>query len=770
MSGGSSSRSNNGNVSSILRELDGRREALRAEIENLDDEARRIDALRREKVLEDQELSRQIDELKNTHSKRAGAVDYFGGPFDWAGRLREQMERIFGIKSFRLAQEGACNANMDGRDIVCIMPTGGGKSLTYQLPATLMPGCTLVVSPLISLMKDQIFHLREQNIEALMLSGGMSKSELAEATQRLIATATGTDHTRKEVKLCYVTPERIAKSNQFMSLVSKLHEAGKLARIVIDEAHCVSQWGHDYRPDYKGLSKLRMLYPNVPILALSATCPPIVLRDLLAILRLRPITDGRAADGIGTVQFTSPLYRKNLHYKVLPKPSASTDAMTKMVNFILACHPDDTGIVYCLTRADAENVAEELHNVSQAQIKTGVYHAEVSEGAKEELHEAWRKGTIKVVCATIAFGLGIDKADVRFVLHHSISKSIETFYQESGRAGRDGNDADCILYYRLQDAFRVPGMVSDQHAEKKMHDMVRFCLDMQGCRKLEFAKYFSSASSASWAEDNARCGHCDNCTRDPTRITQIDATRDAQRVLAVCRALHARKTKVSAAQLADTARGVGAMAKTITIEPNGRVSLSPSDTEALVAHMLIGGYLRESYKQNAYKTQVYLQPGPLARSLDSGKKLVVQLAVSERKSTKIKDSGAGSRKRKARGRPSGAAEEESEDAGYSAEEDDVAAAEPEAVAGPSRTKRRRSGAHAPRKQAAVEDTPDSIDEDYSDDGILWTGNLRGAPAPTHSGTRRSTRTLSTNGARRASGSSSVVDAQFAGEVIDISSD
>lgn len=270
-------------------------------------------------------------------------------------------------------------------------------------------------------MTDQILHLRESGVEAVMLTGGTPRPLLNEIQQRLISMASSRvhGHQGRDIKLCYVTPEKIAKSKTFMSLLRKLVEGGKLARIVIDEAHCASQMGHDFRPDYRKLSILRQFFPHVPILALSATCPPRVLQDILKILKMKPVVDGKAAPPDGTVYFSAPLYRKNLHYTVLPKPSSAKELIATMSDYILQNHRNDSGIIYCLAKKDAESVAESIQAVSNGRIKTGVYHANVEDGQKEKLHMQWREGKVQVVCATIAFGLGIDKGNVRFVLHHT---------------------------------------------------------------------------------------------------------------------------------------------------------------------------------------------------------------------------------------------------------------------------------------------------------------------------------------------------------------
>ncbi|TFK39324.1 P-loop containing nucleoside triphosphate hydrolase protein [Crucibulum laeve] len=575
------------------------------------------------------------------HSKNKGkgrqksGIDYMNDEFDWMAGLKGRMKAVFGIDNFRLCQQGVCNANMDARDIVCVMPTGGGKSLTYQLPALLTPGCTLVISPLISLMTDQILHLQEAGVEAVKLTGSTSLAEKKEVQARLKLQAErrlGPED--REIKLCYVTPEKLAKDNSFLSLLQKLDSAGKFARIVIDEAHCVSHLGHDFRPDYQKLHRLRQLFPNVPVMALSATCPPAVLQDIIKTLGLRAVVDGNNAAAEGTVYFSSPLYRKNLHYKVLPKPAKAEDTYKTMAKYILEHHPNDSGIVYCFTKKDTETVAEKLRECSQNQIRTGVYHAGVADGSKENLHKAWRQGTVKVVCATIAFGMGIDKGDVRFVLHHS--KSLEGYYQESGRAGRDGRPADCILYYRPQDLSTIGAITaSEKDGQSKLHAMLEFAEDLKECRKIQFAKYFSHStetSISSWATEDEgaldNCAHCDNCTRSPESFDCKDVTLAAWQILKITAEVQRTRGKLTLSMLASLAKsakggtydvGKGKKKEKADLDLNvvcgGPVELSKDDIEHLLVRLLIKQYLQEEYQQTAYQGILYLVPGPFSPQL-----------------------------------------------------------------------------------------------------------------------------------------------------------
>ncbi|XP_066947750.1 ATP-dependent DNA helicase Q1-like isoform X3 [Macrobrachium rosenbergii] len=458
-----------------------------------------------------QQLIKKREKLKDAIQQQSSALlaqkDWERQDFPWSSKLDEMRNSVFCISEFRPYQLPAMNATLSGTDCILIMPTGGGKSLCYQLPALICKGISLVVSPLVSLMEDQIMGLRAIGVDARMLSAETPKEEV-----NLVYTAM-TDP-KAPVKLLYVTPERLAKSKRFMAKVQKMHQMGLFARLAIDEVHCCSQWGHDFRPDYKFLGVMRKMFPDVPILGLTATATSRIITDVQKILNIQ-----------GCLILKASFNRPNLFYEV--------------------------------------------------------------------------------VVATIAFGMGIDKPDVRFVIHHCISKSMENFYQESGRAGRDNKPAKCLVFWRYADFARQSTMVfTEQTGLDNLYGLISYCLDGNRCRRNIIAEHFDERWDAS--DCNGMCDHC----RTPRETKRLDLRVYSEQLLMILTKALSRDQRLTGQKLVDAWLGKGA--KDARVQEAIVKDLSRDRAENIVAFLILDGFLKEDFHFTPYSTISYIVAGPKA--------------------------------------------------------------------------------------------------------------------------------------------------------------
>lgn len=440
--------------------------------------------------------------------------------FPWAFTLLRLNKEIFGNKhGYRPLQLEAINAVMSQHDVFVVLPTGGGKSLIFQLPAIAVPhAVTVVIMPLVSLIADQVDHMTRAGVACTCLVGEVSKAQ-----QKLVFESIKTG----QVKLVYVTPERVVKSPLLQALFHELNAQNRLVRFVIDEAHCVSTMGHSFREDYLGLKILRTEFPNIPILALTATATGAVVADVQAQLGI---------NHPATVTIQGSLDRPNLGWEVREKKSRTVTA--DIIRVIKSeYHDGSSGIVYCLSQKACEVLSKEL---TEAGIRAGYYHAKLSASDKDSVQSAWMRDDLQVICATIAFGMGINKPNVRFVIHHSMPKSMENLYQEQGRAGRDGLPSKCILFYDYADVVKNYGLIlfgdnsgveQQQRAYSSLLAVMAYCEDEISCRRDLLLDHFENRTSPGGVTCGSSGVLCDNCASGVSGFDPVDVTREANMIV-----------------------------------------------------------------------------------------------------------------------------------------------------------------------------------------------------------------------------------------------
>lgn len=418
--------------------------------------------------------------------------------------LDSALKHYFGFETFRPFQREIAESALAGKDVLALLPTGGGKSLCYQLPALLRPGLTLVISPLIALMKDQVDALRANGIAATYLNSSLDASEAAQRLEHL---------ERGEYRLLYVAPERAVMPG-FLSSLSRWN----VQLLAIDEAHCVSEWGHDFRPEYRRIVEIRERYPHLPVLALTATATERVREDIGRFLKLR-----------SPQRFVASFNRPNLRYSVFEK----RDPFPQLLSWCTA-RAAESGIVYVQSRAAAEDLASRLN---AAGIAARPYHAGLTPRERARNQELFIRDEIRVICATIAFGMGIDKPNVRYVVHYDVPKTIEGYYQETGRAGRDGLPSECALFFNGGDAAKqrhfirqIEDTAEREQAERLLHEMLDLAATPH-CRRAHVLRYFGESGVPD------ACGNCDNCLQPAERI---DGTIAAQKILSCVYRIRAR--------------------------------------------------------------------------------------------------------------------------------------------------------------------------------------------------------------------------------------
>ncbi|SCU91927.1 LADA_0F13058g1_1 [Lachancea dasiensis] len=561
----------------------------------------------------------------NFHSERNVNVPASTGPegiettgprYEWSKEVHHRLKHVFELPGFRPNQLEAINATLAGKDVFVLMPTGGGKSLCYQLPAVVKSGTTcgttVVISPLISLMQDQVAHLLAKNIKACMFS---SKGTADQRRQTFNLFTNGL------LDLIYISPEMISASEQCKRAINKLYNDGKLARIVVDEAHCVSNWGHDFRPDYKQLKYFKDQYPDIPMIALTATASEQVRLDVVHNLRLdKPVF------------LKQSFNRTNLFYQVLKK---GKNAVFEMCDSVKTRFKNQTGIIYCHSKNSCEQTASLMQ---KAGVNCAYYHAGMEPDERNQVQQAWQNDNIRVICATVAFGMGIDKPDVRFVYHLTVPRTLEGYYQETGRAGRDGKYSYCIMYYTFRDVRTIQTMIQkdknldrdnkDKHLTK-LQQVMQYCENATDCRRQLVLSYFNEEFKSTLCQSN-----CDNCRNSANTTTEErDITVDAIDIIKLVNSI--QDDKVTLIHCQDVYKGsrnskiVQANHDKLPFHGLGK-NMSKSEIERIFFRLVTTQVLQEySVMTGKGFASNYVKAGPKSRQVLSGRlKVSMQFVTS----------------------------------------------------------------------------------------------------------------------------------------------
>jgi ATP-dependent DNA helicase RecQ len=472
------------------------------------------------------------------------------------------LERVFGYTQFRQGQQHAIEAVLAGKDSLILMPTGGGKSLCYQIPALLLNGVTIVVSPLIALMQDQVEQLKQNGINAAFINSSLEESAIQQIAQ---------DVQNGTTPILYVAPERLLQ-NRFVAWLEQI----TIAAIAVDEAHCVSHWGHDFRPEYRRLGELKTRFPKIPFMALTATADMTTQADIQHQLGLQE-----------PVVLKTSFDRPNIRYNVLPKYKA----FDQIVAYVK--QHDGSGIIYCNSRRKVDDLSERLHRTG---LKVAGYHAGMDNEERQRVQRQFQTDAIDIVVATVAFGMGINKSNVRYVIHHDVPRSVEAYYQETGRAGRDGMPSEALLLFDEKDGARIREWISMGNSERESIELQKFSAmeafsEAQTCRRQVLLNYFNEFAGT-------ECGNCDICL-DPPR--HFDGLVTAQKLLSCLLRIN---QPVGAQYLIDVIRGKSLK----RISENGHHELSTygigkteTDTywHSIINQLVHKGLMRIDITQNA---------------------------------------------------------------------------------------------------------------------------------------------------------------------------